>query len=109
MSGYGKYGAKPLVVDGVRFASTKEANRYSELKLLERGREIRNLTLQPAYEFRHNGVLIGRYVADFSYDERGKGGRWLPVVEDVKGVRTPVYQMKRKLMLAFFDIPIRET
>src|SRR5512146_2768851 len=89
-----KYGNKPTEVDGVRFASKREAARYSELKLLERAGQISALRLQPAFPLDVNGVPITRYVADFSYVENGKR-----VVEDVKGYRTKEYQMKAKLML----------
>ena len=44
-----KYGAKPTIVDGTRFDSTKEANRYGELRLLEKAGAITNLELQPKF------------------------------------------------------------
>lgn len=44
-----------------------------------------------------------RYIADFVYTENGK-----EVVEDVKGLRTDTYKLKRKMMLYFHNIKIRE-
>lgn len=100
-----KYRAIPTFVDGIRFASKGEAARYRELKLLELAGEIACLELQPRYPLVVNGVKIGEYRADFRYAERGSG----VIVEDFKGVRTPVYRMKRLLMKALYSIDIRET
>jgi hypothetical protein len=44
------------------------------------------------------------YIADFVYQEDGK-----LVVEDVKGHRTEVYKLKKKLMLWVHGIRIKET
>lgn len=99
-----KYSAQATVVDGVKFASKKEAKRYTELKQLEAAGAISGLRLQTRFPLRVNDVLICTYVADFVYVEAG-----LPVVEDCKGVRTPVYKIKAKLMQAVHGITIRET
>jgi hypothetical protein len=110
-----KYGAKPTVVDGIRFASMKEARRYGELKLLERAGEIRGLHLQPRYTLyvsplpphhRINGPCeeVGSYIADFGYfDRRGDH-----IVEDVKGFKTPLYRWKKRHVEAQYGITIRE-
>src|SRR5579872_3499173 len=98
-----KYGAKRTVVDGITFASKREATRYSELKLLERAGTISELTLQPSYKLMIGTDLICRYRADFSYKERGVG----PVVEDAKGVETQIFRLKRKLMRALLGIEVR--
>ena len=45
-----KYHAKPTTVDGIRFASMKEAKRYLELKKLQGLGVIKKLKLQPKYE-----------------------------------------------------------
>ncbi len=83
-----KYNAKPVVIDGIRFASTAEGRRYSELKLLVRAGEINDLELQPKFPL--NAGIV--YIADFSYCEKGK-----EVVEDVKGVETQVFRIKAKM------------
>jgi hypothetical protein len=44
-----KYRNIKTIVDGITFASKKEAKRYSELKLLERAGMITDLELQPAF------------------------------------------------------------
>ena len=99
-----KYGAKPKTVDGIRFASTKEANRYQELKLLERAGHIRNLELQPRFDLIVNGVNCGFYKADFRYFEGQKR-----ITEDCKGVRTPTYVLKRKLVAALYNVEVLES
>lgn len=100
-----KYGAKRTEVDGIVFASKAEARRYQELRLLERAGEIERLELQPRYPLVVNTVTIGTYVGDFRYLDTRNGRR---TVEDVKGVRTPVYRLKCKLVKALYDIDIVE-
>lgn len=102
--GRSKYGAVPTVIDNVRFASKREAKRYQDLKLLERAGEISSLFLQPKFELWVSGHKIGSYIGDFQYlDAFHK-----VVVEDAKGMKTPVYRLKKKLMLAIHGIEIRE-
>lgn len=105
-----KYHAKKTELDGITFDSRKEADRYAELKLLERSGAIHNLRRQVRYELipaqKKDGKTIERachYIADFVYEENGK-----TVVEDVKGYRTKEYVLKRKLMLQVHGIEVRE-
>lgn len=114
MSRYGKYGVAPKVErtsrEGIVFDSKGELSRWEELRLLERAGEVSELRRQVKYPLVVNGVDLGSYVADFVYvDERTLlvGGR--QVVEDFKGVRTPAYRLKKKLMLAIHGIEIFET
>ena len=92
-----KFNAMPTTVDGIRFASRREAKRYSQLKLLERAGTISNLELQPRYNINVNGEYIGFYKADFRYFEDG-----CRVVEDTKGMKTPLYRWKKKLVEVLF-------
>lgn len=95
-----KYKNKKITVDGITFDSKKEAQRYSELKILERGGKISQLVLQPRFElqesFKKNGKTYRKieYVADFMYRDNEKN---VTIVEDVKGVKTDVYKLKRKM------------
>lgn len=99
-----KFGAKPTYLDGHRFDSQAEAGRYHELKLLSKQGLIKNLELQPRYDFVVNRVRIGFYKADFRYvDAKGQ-----TIVEDVKGYRTDVYAIKAKLMKALHGIDVQE-
>lgn len=100
-----KYKAVPTVVDGVRFASKREAARYQELKLLQKAGKIDLLQLQPKFKLLVSGIHVADYVGDFKYYDRVMDEF---VVEDVKGVKTPVYRLKKKLMKAIHGIEIRE-
>ena len=99
-----KYRAIKTTVDGITFASHKEAMRYQELMLLLHSNNIQNLRLQVNYPIVINGVKVCSYVADFVYISNGK-----EVVEDTKGVRTPYYKLKKKLMKAIYGIEIFES
>lgn len=114
MASRSKYSAQPTVVDGIRFASKREAQRYGELKLLEKADQIRQLALQPrfALKVRANDApvteIIGDYVADFSYLTHDPDFPARFVVEDVKGVKTALYKWKKKHVEAQYGIQIRE-
>lgn len=100
----GKYGNRKTEVDGVTFDSAAEARRYSDLVLMVAAGVITDLELQPRYPLMVNGQKVSTYVADFRY--RDKVGRL--VVEDVKGVKTPAYRLKAKLMKAVHNIEVQE-
>lgn len=100
-----KYRNIKTVIDGITFASKAEAWRYLELMALKKAMVISDLVLQPKWAMKVNGVKICSYVADFAYRE--KGNFWL-IVEDVKGIKTPVYRLKKKLMKAIHGIDIKE-
>ena len=104
-----KYRNKKTIIDGIEFDSKAEAKRYSELKLLERAKKISNLELQPCFilqpSFKKNGKTYRKieYIADFQYEENGQ-----VIVEDVKGVFTKEFQIKRKLFeYKYLDLEIK--
>ena len=106
MRNYSKYNAKKTNVDGIKFDSIREADRYCELKLLEKAKEIRNLELQPRFllqdKFKDKMGTTHRkieYVADFMYIDKDDK----KIVEDVKGMTTGVYKLKKKLFLNLYD------
>ena len=117
-----KYRNKKVTVNGITYDSKKEAQRHAILKMMERAGRIRELRRQVKYVLipaqyepdeisargrTKRGKLIERecsYVADFVYEENGK-----TVVEDTKGFRTADYKLKRKMMLYFHGIRIKET
>ena len=106
-----KYHNEPIIIDGIRFQSKKEAHRWQELRLLQRAGEIDNLQRQvpfvicPQCKTRTGKNQPARkYVADFVYTD--KLGRL--VVEDAKGVRTDTYKLKKALMLWIYGIEIQE-
>ena len=106
MRRYSKYNAKKANVGGIKFDSKREAERYCELKLLEKAKEIRNLELQPRFllqdkfvDKQGNKHRKIEYVADFFYIDKDDK----KIVEDVKGVLTDVYKLKKKLFLKIYD------
>ena len=106
-----KYGNRKITVDGLTFDSIREAERWQELRLLERAGEIKGLSRQvkfaliPASKTREGKTIQGvSYIADFVYlDKEGR-----QVVEDAKGFRTDVYKLKKKVMLWLYGIEIQE-
>ncbi len=103
-----KYGAIKTEVNGITFDSKKEAKRYIALRQMEDAGEIRDLQLQPKFDLVVNGVKVGKYVADFKYCLK-RPDRWEAVVEDCKGMKTPVYRLKKKIVEAMYSIGILET
>lgn len=106
-----KYGAKRTIAHGISFDSKAEADRYCELRLLERSGEITNLELQPKYPLVVEGVDCGFYLGDFQYFSRGTNTkRGEHVVEDVKSkaTKTRLYQLKKKLVFALYKVQIAE-
>lgn len=100
-----KYGAVPTDIDGIRFASKKEARRYLDLSVLMRAGAIKELELQPRYRIMVCDVFICDYFADFQYVDLVTGEF---VVEDVKGMKTDVYKLKKRLVEASYPVSIRE-
>lgn len=97
-----KYRNIPTEIDNITFASKAEAFRYAELKLLQHAGIISDLELQPNFRLKVEGELVCTYRGDFSYrDKRG-----LLVVEDVKGVQTPLFRLKAKLFRALYGFNI---
>ena len=102
-----KYNNKKVSADGYTFDSTKEFNRYYELKLLQRAGKISELEVHPKFElqpkFRDQGGTVHRaitYSGDFGYNENG-----VHVVEDVKSEMTrklAQYRDKKKIFLFKF-------
>lgn len=108
-----KYGAKRITCNGIRHDSKAEQRRWYELQLMKRAGEIRDLKRQVKHELipaqrDSSGKLLERavcYISDFEYIDNRTGKC---VVEDVKGVRTKDYIIKRKLMLWVYKIRITE-
>ena len=99
-----KYKAVRVEVDGVWFDSKREAAHYQELKMLARSGVISELELQPVFQLIVNGMKVCTYIADFRYKDRD--GHMC--VEDSKGVRTPVYKLKVKLLEALHQVRVIE-
>jgi hypothetical protein len=100
-----KYRAVRTEVDGIVFASKREANAYAQFKMLKDSGHYECLELQVRYPLVVNGKLICTYVADFVVLKRGATQ---PEVWDAKGFRTREYVIKRKLFEALMGLTIHE-
>ena len=100
-----KYNNRKVCIGGINFDSVREAQRYKQLSLLQKGGAIKDLQLQVRYHLipKQDGERAVDYIADFVYIENG--GK---VVEDSKGVRTRDYVIKRKLLLQIHGRKIKE-
>lgn len=105
-----KYRNIKTVYNGIKFDSRKEAERYIVLKSLEENHVISGLRRQVKFQLlpaqKRGDKVVEKsvsYIADFTYYRNGE-----LVVEDTKGVKTAVYLIKRKMMLWFYDIQIKE-
>ena len=109
-----KYGAKKTEVCGITFDSKAEAMRYGQLINLELAGHVTGITRQVPFVLAPSVHLSGstrkkpslRYVADFVYSDTRTGKI---VVEDVKGVITPLFRVKQHLMKSVHDIDIKIT
>lgn len=123
----GKYHNHKITVNGEVFDSRKEFRRWQELQLLERSGVIQNLRRQVKYvlipaqyetyprfsdktgkRLKDGRRLVEKecsYIADFVYSHFDGSVS----IEDTKGMRTPDYIIKRKLMLWAHGIRIIET
>lgn len=116
-----------MIVDGIKFDSKKEATRYQELLMQRKAGLIFDLKVKPKFKIMVLGQFLCNYTADFSYEETifpaiglVDGSfieRKILAVEDTKGkdsktgwdTRTPVYNLKKRLMWIVFGIEVRET
>lgn len=100
-----KYGNKKVSFQGRVFDSIIERDRYVYLQAAQSRGEIRNLRCQVSFDLDVNGEHICKYIADFVY-EVVDDISW-SVVEDVKGMVTPIFKLKAKLMLAVHGIEVK--
>ena len=107
----GKYNARKTTYEGIRFDSMREGTRYLDLRMLQRAGEVVELQVHPTFELR--GEPSVRWLVQASIDVDGPDplppiGKYTPdfliiyatgeiVVEDVKGVRTRDYILRKKL------------
>jgi hypothetical protein len=101
-----KYKAKKTTIDGIKFDSKGEAARYSFLLLMQKAGQIKNLERQIVFVLHAgNGQKIGKYIADFQYE--------LPdgkiIVEDFKGIQTPLFRWKAKHLFAEYGKMVKIT
>lgn len=105
-----KYRNEKITFSGQKFDSKKEFERYQDLRILEKAGIVQNLKRQVKYVLVPKQYLCGKlierecaYIADFVYTKNNK-----VIVEDVKGIKTKDYIIKRKLMLHVHGIRVVE-
>ena len=98
-----KYGNKTTEVGGHKFDSRKEARFFLQL---QQDPTVKSIQAQVRYVLipKQDGERACEYVADFVVEYQSGE----VVVYDVKGMRTPLYVVKRKLMLWVHGIQIKE-
>lgn len=92
-----KYNAAKTEYDGFQFDSRLEADTYLELKRLHDNGAIANISMQQPFDlYSRSGQTVAKYIADFVC-ELPSG---VAVIVESKGMRTPVWGLKKKLFLA---------
>ena len=105
-----KYHNKKIYYDGHWFDSEKEKSYYIKFKLMQNTGEIHNLTLQvefelqPVFKLKNKMYRSINYLADFTYYDKDNNYH----IIDIKGYKTEVYKIKKKLMAYKYDIEIEE-
>src|SRR6056297_1183693 len=107
-----KYNAKKTIIDGIKFDNKKESIRYKQIKEMEHENLIEDLELQPKFvlqpKFDKNDIHYRAitYKADFKYYDKEQKKI---IIEDVKGMKTDVYKLKKKLFeYKFKNFEIKE-
>lgn len=108
---YRKYNSKKVVINGIKFDSKIEAKRYEELKLLVKYGKIKELELQkkfvliPTIRTSVETLRETSYYCDFYYFDVERNEY---IVEDVKGMILPEYQLKKKMFINLYSITFFE-
>lgn len=96
-----KYRNKPTLIDGIVFDSKKEADFYCELKVQKMAGEVLSFErqvvfeLQPKYKYGKSTIRAIKYIADFVVSYKDGSVE----IVDVKGMKTQVYNLKKKMLL----------
>lgn len=98
-----KYRAIPTRIDGIRFASIRESEYYSSLKLLQSQGTIRYFLMQVPFHLPGKPTCV-RYIVDFLEFWANGEIRFT----DCKGARTRQFIDKKKLVEAKFPVEILE-
>lgn len=106
-----KYRNKKVTYDGITFDSAKEANYYLKFSLMQEAGIIKDLELQKKFILQKGYTINDKkrreisYIADFCYIST-KDDKYHVV--DIKGFRTDVYKLKKKLFEKKYGIEIEE-
>lgn len=95
-----KFGAIRTELDGIKFGSKKESKRYQELLYLQKTGEVLFFLRQTPFHLPGNI----KYLCDFVVFWKNGDITF----EDVKGMKTPMYTLKKKQVEALYPIEIKE-
>lgn len=95
-----KFQAIRVEDEGIKFASKKEHKRYKELKLLQKNGDVVFFLMQTPFHLPGNVKYISDFLI-FWTDNR-------VTIEDVKGMKTPLYIAKKKIVETIYPIQITE-
>jgi len=93
-----KYGARKTEYNGVMYDSKRESEYARELDLRVRAHDILSWQRQVKYPMIVKDIKITTYVADFVITHNNGH---IEIV-DIKGVETPVFKLKAKLLKALY-------
>ena len=91
---------------GLSFDSKWEAERWGQLKAMEKAGVVTQLERQIKFELTINDIKICNYIADFRYLLQQEDKSLILIVEDAKGIQTPEFKLKKKMMKAIHGIDI---
>lgn len=95
-----KFKAKPCEDGGIKFASKKERKRYRELKILQNTGEVLFFLRQVPFHLEAGVKYVCDYLVFWTNGE--------VTIEDVKGIKTDMYIVKKKMVEAIYPVTIRE-
>ena len=95
-----KFRAIPKKKKKNKFASRKEARRYRELRLLEKSGELLFFLRQVPFHLPANVKYVCDFLCFWQDDT--------VTIEDVKGIKTPLYVLKKKQVEAIYPVKIME-
>lgn len=98
-----KYGARKTYVDGIKFDSKAEAQYWLQHKTSKGIQRQVKFTLVKPYKKYGKTFREVSYIADFVfYDDHGN----ILKVVDVKGVRTQLFNVKAKIFMSMYEVPL---
>lgn len=111
---HNKFFNKKVIVEGIKFDSTKEANTYLKLKDLEKKGKIKDLELQKEYVLQESFKINNKtrrkitYRADFVYYDVKEKKQHVVDVKSKFTAKDKVYRLKKKLFEYKYGIELEE-
>ena len=97
---YGKYNARKTEYNGVMYDSGREAQYANDLDIALKGGVYKKIERQIAFTFELYGKKICKYIVDFKVTHHTGEIEYI----DVKGMKTPVFNLKWKMFTAYLAV-----